>query len=770
MSNNITLTSSMRSNLASLKTIATQLDKTQLRLSSGKKVNSAIDNASNYYQARALTNRANDLNNLLDSIGQGIQTIEAATTGLKTLTNYLDQMVVTAEQTIVEAGKKPLEVDVIYDTNVQALLDAGYQAIDGSMTAAEINAILNQDDAKVVMVEDIDLSSSSFSFSGKNITFNGGGHKLTTRGIYSYGANSTFENMQMEITARTSTAYGRAIYSTQYNITVRDIEITYNDTYSITSAIEIRVSGTVENVDIKMSGDAKQMTGVNIWGNSSVNNVSVEIIGKEGSINTAIGSQSSQVTISNIGAKISGGTSYGVIGAVKGLDGEKIGESTSRPEALFDGKSNTEAILSELGEAASAASAADKFYVIDADEDWYLPSIGEWMEAYGTDMSAMTNGFGNSGAGTTTENKTAINNALKTLRLAGVDAKELTNGYYWSSSEYKDDTSWLFSAGSGPRYYYTKTASYYVRCFQLIENCFNPLTLSGAGGDGVAPKVGDIMYDDNSWSSSDAASYNQKATEGRTAVGVVVGVNDDGSVKIMNLKDLTFSSATAQGNFDPSNPYGGASQTTRWSTGSNMYKDIQGVDNYTEYDLLFAVNPNASVISVENLNNEFGVLEAESYEALYNQMIEQYDNQIEDSSYQGVNLLKSGQLELTTNETRTHKYKVEGKDVSSKGIGINSAKWKTYEDIATSINEIKEAIASLRSFAGELGNNYTAVQTRQSFIEALSDILETGSDKLLLADMNEESANYLALQTRQQLATNSLSLASQSAQSVLSLF
>ena len=193
MSNNITLTSSMRSNLASLKTIATQLDKTQLRLSSGKKVNSAIDNASNYYQARALTNRVADLNNLLDSIGQGIQTIEAATTGLKTLTNYLDQMVVTAEQTIVEAGKKPLEVDVVYDTNVQALLDAGYQAINGSMTVAEINAILSQDNAKVVMVEDIDLSSSQFSFNGKNITFNGGGHKLTTGGIYSYGANSTFE-------------------------------------------------------------------------------------------------------------------------------------------------------------------------------------------------------------------------------------------------------------------------------------------------------------------------------------------------------------------------------------------------------------------------------------------------------------------------------------------------------------------------------------------------------------------------------------------------
>ncbi len=185
---------------------------------------------------------------------------------------------------------------------------------------------------------------------------------------------------------------------------------------------------------------------------------------------------------------------------------------------------------------------------------------------------------------------------------------------------------------------------------------------------------------------------------------------------------------------------------------------------------MFALNPNASVISVENLNNEFGVLAAESYESLYNDMLEQYNNQIEDSSYQGVNLLKSGQLELTTNESRTHKYKVEGRDMSSEGIGISAAKWDKYEDIAASINEIKNAIVSLRNFAGELGNNYTAIQTRQSFISALSDVLETGADDLVLADMNEASAEYLMLQTRQQLAVNSLSLAAQSAQSVLSLF
>ena len=76
----------------------------------------------------------------------------------------------------------------------------------------------------------------------------------------------------------------------------------------------------------------------------------------------------------------------------------------------------------------------------------------------------------------------------------------------------------------------------------------------------------------------------------------------------------------------------------------------------------------------------------------------------------------------------------------------------------------------MRGFQSELGTSYQIIQTRQNFTDGMIDILETGADDLVLADMNEESAQYLMLQTRQQLAINSLSLASQAAQSVLKLF
>ena len=105
MVNSITLTSSMRSNLSSLKTIATQMDRTQNILSTGKKVNSAIDNASSYYQARSLTNRASDLNALLDSMGQGIQTLQAANEGIEAATAYLEQMKSIAEQALAIFNK-----------------------------------------------------------------------------------------------------------------------------------------------------------------------------------------------------------------------------------------------------------------------------------------------------------------------------------------------------------------------------------------------------------------------------------------------------------------------------------------------------------------------------------------------------------------------------------------------------------------------------------------------------------------------------------------
>ena len=159
------------------------------------------------------------------------------------------------------------------------------------------------------------------------------------------------------------------------------------------------------------------------------------------------------------------------------------------------------------------------------------------------------------------------------------------------------------------------------------------------------------------------------------------------------------------------------------------------------------------------------------YAAQFDAIKDQIVDVAKDASYQGVNLLIGNELKVVFNETRTNDLVVTGKNiVDEMAIGAATDAWEDVDDVTTSIGQITTAIETLRSFATELGNNFTIIETRQDFTEAMVDVLETGADKLVLADMNEESANYLALQTRQQLAINSLSLASQSAQSVLSLF
>lgn len=157
----------------------------------------------------------------------------------------------------------------------------------------------------------------------------------------------------------------------------------------------------------------------------------------------------------------------------------------------------------------------------------------------------------------------------------------------------------------------------------------------------------------------------------------------------------------------------------------------------------------------------------------FNDILDQIDQLAKDSGYKGVNLLGGTDQSLTVifNEDRSSSLTIQGVDGSTKGLNISRVTdWGSNNAVDISISEVESAVNELRNMASEFGNNYSIVQNREDFTENLINVLEEGSDKLTLADMNEESANMLALQTRQQLGINSLSLASQAAQAVLKLF
>jgi flagellin len=98
MASSITLSAGVRSNLLNLQNTADLKNITQTRLSTGKKVNSALDNPSNFFTASSLSSRASDLSNLLDGMANGIQTIQAANNGLTSITTTLQSMQSTLNQ------------------------------------------------------------------------------------------------------------------------------------------------------------------------------------------------------------------------------------------------------------------------------------------------------------------------------------------------------------------------------------------------------------------------------------------------------------------------------------------------------------------------------------------------------------------------------------------------------------------------------------------------------------------------------------------------
>jgi flagellin len=169
-------------------------------------------------------------------------------------------------------------------------------------------------------------------------------------------------------------------------------------------------------------------------------------------------------------------------------------------------------------------------------------------------------------------------------------------------------------------------------------------------------------------------------------------------------------------------------------------------------------------------------VESESRASLeddYNSLLTQITQLAGDASFNGVNLLDSDSLEVVFNEDGTSSLTIAGVDFSATGLGINATTGDGFQidaNIDAALDELEAAVTTLRTQASAFGSNLSIVQTRQDFTKNMISVLQIGADNLVLADTNEEGANMLALNTRQQLSTVALSLAAQADQNVLQLF
>ncbi|WP_319775673.1 flagellin [Breoghania sp.] len=160
----------------------------------------------------------------------------------------------------------------------------------------------------------------------------------------------------------------------------------------------------------------------------------------------------------------------------------------------------------------------------------------------------------------------------------------------------------------------------------------------------------------------------------------------------------------------------------------------------------------------------------------FNELRDQLDKLSDDASFNGINLLRGDNLKITFNETGTSTIDIQtknGETINAGTLGladIEAADLDSDTNIDSLLADVKDAINTVRSQSSAFGSNLSIVENRQEFTTSMINTLETGADNLVLADGNEEAANMLALQTRQQLSSTALSLASQADQAPLRLF
>lgn len=168
----------------------------------------------------------------------------------------------------------------------------------------------------------------------------------------------------------------------------------------------------------------------------------------------------------------------------------------------------------------------------------------------------------------------------------------------------------------------------------------------------------------------------------------------------------------------------------------------------------------------------------------YNSLLSQVDELMKNSGYGGINLLNGDKLNVkfdnvSTTSTISIQNQATGA-LSATNLGIASAAagaWTnggsgTAGDVAITaqLTSLSKAITTLRAEASGFSSAQAVVKTRQDFTSAMINTLKSGADALTLADVNEEGAKLISLNTRGQLAQTSLSLASQREQAVLRLF
>ncbi|MEJ8474843.1 flagellin [Roseibium algae] len=263
----ITISSAVRSNLNALQSTSKMMSEVQEKLSTGKKVNSALDNPNSFFTAKGLENRANDLSSLLDDMGQSVQTLKAADTGIGAISDLVDAAKAKANQASQtssqsERAQYSKEYNELLTQIEDIAKDSGYKGknlLGG--TGNDLSVTFNEDGSSSLSISSVDFTDSA-STTGLSLSDLAEGSESSSTIDLGTAANTS-----VTLDSATQFATGDVISITDVNgtelgslevtdtTTVADLEAVYDgidgvsaafttDTLTVTSDFEITTKST----------------------------------------------------------------------------------------------------------------------------------------------------------------------------------------------------------------------------------------------------------------------------------------------------------------------------------------------------------------------------------------------------------------------------------------------------------------------------------------------------------------------------------------------
>ena len=695
MASNITLSSAVRSNLLALQDTADLLGKTQEKLATGLKVNSALDDPTAFFTASSLNGRANDLSRLQDFVGNAIQTIKAADEGISAITKLVESAEATARQALQSAGNTAVNTGNV-DTTASGFFDfTATNTSSNTVTSANFDDFAAQGVSSGVNFNTADLDLTA-TVTGSGFDTSGSANEQLT---ISDGTNTTADitiangdNVATVVSNINSALTAAGITNITASDNGGEVELTSAEGVNITIADGSTTGGAAEIGLSNGTTNATNALGLAQGDQFSVNGTNVTYGTGVGEFNSASELTTLLSNISGISASIDGSNNL-QIDTTDGTD-LVLADVTNNPLAALGLTAGTTAASNTLG-----AENGDSFDI----------SVGSGS------ATTITFGTGTGEVNTTDELLTALND------IAGVSAEiDGSNNLVVTSTGGENLT---FAENSG-----TPLADLGLTVGQVDAASTSGIEL----GDTFTVQVGDAA--------ATTVTFGTGTGEVNTQAELLSALND--------IDDVS-ATVTDEGYLKLEATSGADLVVTE---GTNTPLSDLGITAGT---------------STAAVNNDRA-----AFATQFNELRSQIDQLANDASFNGINLLDGDSLTVTFNEDATSTLAVDGVTFNANGLGISSSQntFQTDGDINAALTDLKGATDTLRSQASKFGSNLSVVETRQDFTKNLINVLETGAANLTIADTNEEGANLLALQTRQQLSSTALSLASQADQNVLQLF